>query len=78
MVPPGAKKIENQGVKHQKLAFFAQNSTFSRILKVETSFYLLQFGFTNTKYLFHFMEAGKILAFTQNRGLKWQNITFFR
>ena len=66
MVPPGAKKIEIQGVKHRKLAFFAQDSTFIRILKLETSFYLLQFGFTNTKHLLHFIQAGKILSFTQN------------
>ena len=48
------------------MVFFAQTSTFTRILKLETSFYLLHFGFTNTKYLFQFMEAGKILAFTHN------------
>ena len=80
MVPPGAKNIENQGVKHQKLAFFAQNSTFTRILKLETSFCLLQFGFTNTKYLLHFMEAGKLRAFTQNMakpGVKMAKYYFF-
>ena len=66
MVPPGAKKNENQGVKHQKLAFLAQKFDFNSYFKAGNKFYLLQFEFTNTKYLLHFMKAGKILAFTLN------------